>query len=119
MLTRQTSLIAGIGVLIFALSLLAIAPIVSNEAFAGGHHHHHHHHHHQHGHHSSVRVHQSVDQANLCDHSSCSNSGSNSASVSSGHQNSSHVRVDQSINQANACSNSDCTNTATNTANIH
>lgn len=38
MLSKQTSLILGTSVLMITLSLLAIAPIVSNEVFAGGKH---------------------------------------------------------------------------------
>jgi hypothetical protein len=116
----RISLIATLAIAIGVMMVPGIGIVPA--AYAGGHYHHHHHHghhHHHHDHHSSVSVHQSVNQRNLCDHSSCSNSGSNSASISSGHNGSSHVRVDQSINQANACSNSHCTNTARNTANIH
>ena len=111
--------ISLIPTLAIAIGVMIVPGVnIAPAAYASGHHHHHHHHHH-HGHHSSVSVDQRVNQANACDHSSCSNSGSNSASVSSGHHGSSHVKVDQSINQANACSNSDCTNTATNTVNVH
>ncbi len=116
----RISLIATLAIAIGVMMVPGIGVVPA--AFASGHHHHHHHHHHghhHHNHHSSISVHQSVNQGNLCDHSSCSNSGSNSASVGSGHHSSGNVRVDQSINQGNLCSNSDCTNTATNTANIH
>jgi hypothetical protein len=68
MLTK-TTLTIGVGVLLTTLALLATAPVVSNEAFAGGDHHkdndhkdkhhkdkhhkhkHHHHKHHHHKHH--------------------------------------------------------------------
>lgn len=120
---QQITRISLIATLAIAIGVTLIPGVgVIPAAFASSHHHHHHHHgHHSHHgyHHSSISVHQSVNQGNLCDHSSCTNSGSNSASISSGHHHSGNVRVDQSINQANACSNSDCTNTATNTANIH
>ena len=75
----RISLIVGLAIAIGAM----LVPVSGVPAvFASGHHHHGHHHHHhghhhphhhQHDHHSSVRVHQSVDQANLCDHSGCSN----------------------------------------------
>jgi hypothetical protein len=51
MLTK-TTLTIGVGVLLTTLALLATAPVVSNEAFAGGDHHkdNHHHKHHKHHH---------------------------------------------------------------------
>ena len=111
----RISLIVGLAIAIGAM-MVPVSGVPA--AFASGHHHHHHHHH-QHDHHSSITVHQGINQANVCDHSSCTNSGSNSASITSGHHGSSNIRVDQSINQANACSNSACSNSAINTASIH
>ncbi|MFZ0896940.1 MAG: hypothetical protein WAZ77_20765 [Candidatus Nitrosopolaris sp.] len=72
-----------------------------------------------HHHHNIVRIHQSISQLNACDHSSCSNSGSNSASVDLPHHSSNDVRISQSIDQANLCSNSACSNTASNDASVH
>lgn len=103
------SLIAGLAIAIGVMMVpgASIAPA----AFASGNHHHHH------GH-NSVRINQEISQLNACDNSHCSNSGSNSASVSS-HQDS-NIRVSQSIDQANFCSgNSECSNSASNDANIH
>ncbi|HET7147918.1 MAG TPA: hypothetical protein VFI73_05400 [Candidatus Nitrosopolaris sp.] len=115
----RISLIAGLAI---AIGLMMIPGVnIAPAAFASGHHHHHHHHghhhHHNHGHHNNVSINQSVGQANVCDHSDCSNSASNSASIGS-HLGSGNINVRQSIGQANVCSNSDCSNNASNTANI-
>jgi hypothetical protein len=106
----RMSLIAGLAIAIDVMMIPGanIAPA----AFAGGHNHHHHHH-------NSVKIHQSISQLNACDHSSCSNSGSNSASVDLPHHSSNNVRISQSIDQANLCSNSDCSNSASNDASVH
>lgn len=103
----RISLIAGLAIAVGVMMILGanIAPA----AFASGYHPHHHH--------NSVRINQEISQLNACDNSGCSNSGSNSASVSSHHDSS--VRVGQSIDQANFCSNSDCSNSASNDVNIH
>jgi len=106
----RMSLIAGLAIAIGVMMIPGanIAPA----AFAGGHHHHHHHH-------NSVNIHQSISQLNACDHSSCSNTASNHASVDLPHHSSNNVRISQSIDQANLCSNSACSNTASNDASVH
>ena len=122
----RISLIATLAIAIGVMMIPGVGMIPA--AYASSHHNHHHHHHnhhhhghhhHQHGHHSSISVRQGLNQANLCDSSTCSNTGSNSASISSGHHGASNIKVGQSLNQLNACkNNSHCTNTGTNTANI-
>lgn len=107
----RISLIAGLAV---AIGVMMVPG--SPAAFAGGFDYFHHHHHHNH---NSVRIHQHISQLNACDHSSCSNSGSNSASVDLPHHSSNHIGMSQGIDQANFCSNSDCSNSASNDVNIH
>jgi hypothetical protein len=122
---HRITFIVGFAIAILVMMVPAIN--ITPAAYASGHQHHHHNHHHYRGHHhghffvhshSSVIVNQRVNQANACDHSICTNSGSNDASVGTGSSiHGSSIIVGQSNNQANRCRDSICTNSATNDAN--